>query len=76
MVFIWREISTLIGSISTKFIHYDLWPYFFSSGLFVLASLAGLSDNTDPTRFLAPIDCLKIPALRMLYTGRDGLCCL
>jgi hypothetical protein len=25
-------------------------------------SLAGLYDNPIPTRFLAPIDCLKIPA--------------
>jgi hypothetical protein len=28
-----------------------------------LCSLAGLYDNPIPTRFLAPIDCLKIPAL-------------
>ncbi len=27
-----------------------------------LCSLAGLYDNPIPTRFLAPIDCLKIPA--------------
>ena len=26
------------------------------------ASLAGRYDNPVPTRFLAPIDCLKIPA--------------
>jgi hypothetical protein len=26
-------------------------------------SLAGRYDNPIPTRFLAPIDCLKIPAL-------------
>jgi hypothetical protein len=28
-----------------------------------LCSLAGPYDNPIPTRFLAPIDCLKIPAL-------------
>jgi hypothetical protein len=28
-----------------------------------LSSLAGRYDNPIPTRFLAPIDCLKIPAL-------------
>jgi hypothetical protein len=28
-----------------------------------LCSLAGRYDNLIPTRFLAPIDCLKIPAL-------------
>jgi hypothetical protein len=28
-----------------------------------LCSLAGRYDNPIPTRFLAPIDCLKIPAL-------------
>jgi hypothetical protein len=28
-----------------------------------LESLAGRYDNTIPPRFLAPIDCLKIPAL-------------
>ncbi len=27
-----------------------------------LCSLAGRYDNPIPTRFLAPIDCLKIPA--------------
>jgi hypothetical protein len=27
-----------------------------------LCSLAGRYDNPVPTRFLAPIDCLKIPA--------------
>jgi hypothetical protein len=30
----WREIPTLIGSISTKFIHDDLRSSFFCSGLF------------------------------------------
>ncbi len=29
-----------------------------------LCILAGLDDNPFPTRFLAPIDCLKIPAQR------------
>ena len=28
-----------------------------------LCSLAGRYDNPVPSRFLAPIDCLKIPAL-------------
>ena len=28
-----------------------------------LCSLSGRYDNPIPTRFLAPIDCLKIPAL-------------
>jgi hypothetical protein len=28
-----------------------------------LCSLAGRYDNLIPTRFLAPFDCLKIPAL-------------
>jgi hypothetical protein len=28
-----------------------------------LCSLTGRYDNPIPTRFLAPIDCLKIPAL-------------
>ena len=28
-----------------------------------LCSLAGRYDNPIPTRFLAPIDCFKIPAL-------------
>jgi hypothetical protein len=30
-----------------------------------LCSLAGRYDNPIPTRFLAPIDCLKIPALKL-----------
>ncbi len=30
-----------------------------------ISSLAGLYDNPIPTRFLAPIDCLKIPALNV-----------
>ncbi len=33
-----------------------------------LCSLAGRYDNPIPTRFLAPIDCLKIPPL----AGRHG----
>ncbi len=36
----WRDISTLIGSISVKFIQYDLRPNFFSSDLIVLAGVA------------------------------------
>jgi hypothetical protein len=32
-----------------------------------LRSLAGLYNNPIPTRFLAPIDCSKIPALDVLY---------
>ncbi len=40
-----------------------------------LCSLAGRYDNLIPTRFLAPIDCLKIPALLWpwilsIYIGR------
>ena len=30
-----------------------------------LFSLAGRYDNPIPTRFLAPIDCLKIPAQKV-----------
>jgi len=30
-----------------------------------LCSLAGRYDNPIPTRFLAPIDCLKIPAQKV-----------
>jgi hypothetical protein len=33
----------------------------------VVCSLAGRYDNPIPTRFLAPIDCLKIPALAGRY---------
>ncbi len=36
-----------------------------------LCSLAGRYDNTIPTRFLAPIDCSKIPALVGMW---EGLC--
>jgi hypothetical protein len=32
-----------------------------------LCSLAGRYDNPIPTRFLAPIDCLKSPALVFVY---------
>ncbi len=28
-----------------------------------MGAMAGLYDNSVPTRFLAPIDCSKIPAL-------------
>jgi hypothetical protein len=34
-------------------------------------SLAGRYDNPIPTRFLAPTDCLKIPA-QARYAGRIG----
>jgi hypothetical protein len=43
-----------------------------------LCSLAGRYDNPIPTRFLAPIDCLKIPAQYMyvcttsLYSIKEG----
>jgi hypothetical protein len=37
-----------------------------------LCSLAGLYDNPIPTRFLAPIDCLKIPALNMVLHISSG----
>jgi hypothetical protein len=33
-----------------------------------LCSLAGQFDNPIPTRFLAPIDCFKIPALVLFLT--------
>jgi hypothetical protein len=33
-----------------------------------LCSLAGRYDNPIPARFLVPIDCLKIPALRINIT--------
>jgi len=36
-----------------------------------LCSLAGRYDNDIPTRFLAPIDCLKIPA-QLMHIG--GIC--
>ncbi len=32
-----------------------------------LCSLAGRYDNPIPTRFLAPINCLKIPALALRH---------
>jgi hypothetical protein len=38
-----------------------------------LCSLAGQYDNPIPTRFLAPIDCLKIPALASLASGISSL---
>ncbi len=38
-----------------------------------LCSLAGRYDNPIPTRFLAPIDCLKIPALSPnTWIGKKG----
>jgi hypothetical protein len=37
-----------------------------------LCSLAGRYDNPIPTRFLAPIDCLKIPALEISQRGDDS----
>jgi hypothetical protein len=42
----------------------------------VLCSLAGRYDNPIPTRFLAPIGCLKIPAqdrLKQPETSKKGL---
>jgi hypothetical protein len=38
-----------------------------------LCSLAGRYDNPIPTRFLAPIDCLKIPAQATQAGGIDSL---
>ncbi len=35
-----------------------------------LCSLAVLYDNSIPSRFLAPIDCLKIPA-QVIFIWRD-----
>jgi hypothetical protein len=37
-----------------------------------LSSLAGRYDNPIPTRFLAPIDCLKIPAQEEVDVKKDG----
>ncbi len=37
-----------------------------------LCSLAGRYDNPLPTRFLAPTDCLKIPALYIIFTAVAG----
>ncbi len=45
-----------------------------------LCSLAGRYDNPIPTQFLAPIDCLKIPAqsaysvpvLKVVYTKNNA----
>jgi hypothetical protein len=37
----------------------------------LLGGLAGRHDNSIPTRFLAPIDCLKIPALGYAGLIRD-----
>jgi hypothetical protein len=40
-----------------------------------LCSLAGRYDNPIPTRCLAPIDCLKIPA-QLTGAGKGwGVCC-
>jgi hypothetical protein len=36
-------------------------------------SLEGRYDNPIPTRFLVPIDCLKIPALLYKYKGGEGV---
>ncbi len=41
----------------------DSWaPQTFSNNGFWLQRLAGLYDNPNPTQFLAPLDCSKIPA--------------
>jgi hypothetical protein len=37
-----------------------------------LCSLAGWYDNPIPPRFLAPIDCLKIPAQVTFFFGGGG----
>ncbi len=37
-------------------------------------SLAGRYDNPIPTRFLAPIDCLKIQALPVIEMTRSEMC--
>jgi hypothetical protein len=37
--------------------------------LFSQCSLAGRYDNPIPSRFLAPIDCLKIPAQEAVCAG-------
>jgi hypothetical protein len=38
-----------------------------------LCSLAGRYDNLTPTRFLAPIDCLKIPAQELKFSPLSNL---
>jgi hypothetical protein len=38
----------------------------------ILCSLTGRYDNPIPTRCLAPIDCLKIPALNVQYMSASG----
>ncbi len=37
---------------------------------------SGRYDNPIPTRFLAPLDCLKIPALSKLYNPHSRTCIL
>jgi hypothetical protein len=34
-----------------------------------LRRLAGRDDNSVPTRFLAPVDCSKIPAQKVVISG-------
>ncbi len=38
-------------------------PYQGTNSARLYTSLAGRYDNPIPSRFLAPIDCLKIPAM-------------
>ncbi len=38
-----------------------------------MCSLAARYDNPIPTRFLAPIDCLKIPALVLNAKHLEGI---
>jgi hypothetical protein len=38
-----------------------------------LCSLSGRYDNPIPTRFLAPKDCLKIPALMLHLFSHKGI---
>ncbi len=51
--------------------------YFLKIGIGIdsasLSSLAGRYDNPIPTRFLAPIDCSKIPALPSVSEGHGGI---
>ncbi len=52
--------------------HWDELNLFQGINYASLCSLAGQYDNPIPTRFLAPIDCLKIPAQSSLWQEVDS----
>ncbi len=54
-----RKIIILPNSLPPSPLHRNRFQGINSTSL---CSLAGRFDNPIPTRFLAPIDCLKIPA--------------